>query len=95
MAPSHCYCVEYRPGDFISTMASACMCPTRVTYNRYIFIDRRPQIKKETKKEKVARIAKEKMLASWKTYDEILPNLYKIKQICRPEHRLNHMGRRN
>lgn len=49
--------------------------------------------KVETKKEKQARLAKEKMHASWKTYNEVKPKIFEIKQICKPRHRLNHIPR--
>lgn len=49
----------------------------------------------ETKKQKEARIAKEKMLASWKTINRKTETINIIKQICKPRHRVNHMGFRN
>ncbi len=45
--------------------------------------------RKETKKEKIARIAKEKMHASWKTQDQISSNLFKLKQLCKPQFRIH------
>lgn len=47
-------------------------------------------VKKETKKEKTARIAKEKMYASRHVFDQKTMNLKHIKQICKPRHRLHH-----
>jgi len=44
----------------------------------------------ETKKEKLDRTSKEKMLASWKKYDQKDMNVIKIKQMCKPQHRLNY-----
>ena len=46
--------------------------------------------KVETKKEKLDRVSKEKMLASWKTYNEKTEHIIKIKQICKPQHKLNY-----
>lgn len=42
--------------------------------------------KHETKKEKTKRIAKEKMFASWKTYNQKTEKILDIKQICKPRH---------
>lgn len=42
--------------------------------------------KYETKKEKIKRIAKEKMFASWKTYNQKTEKILDIKQICKPRH---------
>ncbi len=53
-----------------------------------------PEKKKETKKERQKRIAMERMLASWKTFNKKTPTKIEIKQICKPSHRVNHMGRR-
>ena len=49
----------------------------------------------ETKEAKKARIAREKMFASWKTYNDKTMTVKEIKQVCRPQHRVNYMGRRN
>lgn len=43
-------------------------------------------VKKETKKQKIARIAKEKMYASWKTFNDKGRNIIQVKQICKPRH---------
>lgn len=48
----------------------------------------------ETKKEKEDRIAKERMFASWKTYNDKTETIKEIKQICKPRHKINHLGRR-
>ena len=50
--------------------------------------------KVETKKERIKRIAKEKMYASWKTYNDRTVTIKEIKQICKPMHKINHSGRR-
>jgi hypothetical protein len=42
----------------------------------------------ETKKEKADRISKTKMLASWKMYNQKTPTVIKIKQMCKPVHRI-------
>ena len=43
----------------------------------------------ETKKEKLDRISKEKMLASHKIYNQKDMNVIKIKQMCKPQHRIS------
>ncbi len=48
----------------------------------------------ETKQQRIDRIATEKMLASWKTYNEKTRNVKEIKQICKPRHRVRFQGRR-
>lgn len=40
--------------------------------------------KQETKKERIKRIAKEKMLASWKLHNDVTLTIIKIKQYCKP-----------
>lgn len=50
--------------------------------------------KVETKKERIKRIAIEKMHASWKKYNQKTPTTIEIKQICKPIHRIGHMGGR-
>ena len=47
----------------------------------------------ETKEAKKIRIAREKMFASWKVYNDKTITVKEIKQICKPRHRLNHMRR--
>ncbi len=42
----------------------------------------------ETKKEKTDRISKEKMLTSWKVYDQKTLTVIKVKQMCKPVHRI-------
>ena len=46
------------------------------------------QRKTETKKERIKRIAKEKMFASWKTYNQKTESIIEIKQVCKPKHKL-------
>ncbi len=49
----------------------------------------------ETKEQKTKRIAEEKMYASWKIYDQKTPTINKIKQECKPQHRMSYVvGRR-
>jgi len=48
-------------------------------------------LKEETKEERIARIAKKKMLASWDLYNEKSFRIKKVIQICKPKHRLNHI----
>jgi len=54
----------------------------------YYFFAPAYKIKKETKKQRILRIAKEKMLASWKTYNQKTPYVIEIKQLCKPKHKL-------
>jgi len=56
---------------------------------RIIVIDNYSVKKKETKKEKIKRVAKEKMLASWKTYNQKTEKILEVKQICKPRHNIN------
>jgi len=48
----------------------------------------------ETKQKRNARVATEKMLASWDTHNKTTPTIKKVIQICKPRHKVNHMGRR-
>jgi len=52
------------------------------------FVDK-PLVKIESKKAKIKRIAKEKMFASWKVYNQKTTNIIEIKQICKPRHKIN------
>lgn len=45
--------------------------------------------KEETKKEKLDRISRKKMLASWKKYNQKTPSIIKLKEICRPRNRIS------
>ena len=49
--------------------------------------------KTESKKDKIRRIAKAKMFASWKTYDQKNRYVIQVKQLCKPQHRVNHIVR--
>lgn len=52
--------------------------------------------KEETRKEKIARLAKEKMHASWKVRDQREPDkpkVFQLRQICKPRHRVNFIHR--
>lgn len=53
-------------------------------YNNTIQIQ---QIKKETNKEKIQRIAKERMKASWNIHNEKFNNVIEIKQQCNHKHK--------
>jgi hypothetical protein len=48
----------------------------------------------EPKKEKIKRVAKEKMYASWKTIDRKTETINIVKQICKPRHQMAHIGGR-
>jgi len=50
-------------------------------------------VKKETKEQKIKRIAKEKMLASWKSHNEKRDNIIEIKRVCKPIHNINRFKR--
>jgi hypothetical protein len=52
------------------------------------------KIKPETKKERVKRVAKERMYASWNSYNDKTETIKEIKQLCKPRHKVNFMGRR-
>lgn len=50
-----------------------------------------PTTKKvETKKQRIARLAKEKMLASWNMHHQNTPTIIEVIQICKPRH-LNYL----
>lgn len=51
-------------------------------------------VKAETKKEREKRIASEKMLASWKIYNQKTPTIIEVKQICKPQHFIKYDTRR-
>jgi hypothetical protein len=89
MAPSTSYDVTQ-----ISTVGT----PTNQTgfgLSRYVSNYNYVSKKVETKRERIKRVAKERMYASWKTYNDKTETIKEIKQICRPQHKLNHMGRRS
>lgn len=44
-------------------------------------------VKKETKKERIARVAKEKMYASWKMFNQKTLGIIQVKQFAKPRHR--------
>lgn len=48
----------------------------------------------ENKAQRNARIATEKMLASWDMHNKVTPTVKKQIQICKPRHKVNHMGKR-
>ena len=48
----------------------------------------------EPKKEKIKRIAKEKMYASWKTINRKTETINIVKQICKPRHQMRPIGGR-
>jgi len=48
--------------------------------------------KEETKKQRTARIAKEKMLASWDVHNKKSPTVKERIQICKPRHQITSMG---
>ncbi len=54
-------------------------------YHKSIFNDRF-ETKKETKKERIKRIATELMFESWNLHDQITLTIIKIKQYCKPRH---------
>ena len=64
-------------------------------HNDYFDSYRTIKQEEETEKEKIARIAKEKMYASWKTYNDRTTTIKDVKQICKPRHRVNYSGKRN
>lgn len=48
----------------------------------------------ETKKEKLDRTSKEKMLASHRIYDQKDMNVIKLKHDCKPQHRMSYRYKR-
>lgn len=68
----------------IDTRTSTYTC----TGNYYGYSFTFQQKKVESKKDRIARIAKEKMLASHKTYNQKTPTIKHIKQVCKPAHRI-------
>lgn len=52
------------------------------------------KVVEETKKQRTVRVAKEKMLASWKKEQFKTDKIKQVIQVCKPQHRLNHSGRR-
>lgn len=61
---------------------------TRVTSTDIVYANNIGYIQRkvETKKERIKRIAKEKMYASWKTFNQRTPTIIEIIQICKPKH---------
>jgi len=57
---------------------------------RYYYVNNTPKSKQivESKEEKTIRISREKMFASWRIHDEVKVSQIKIKQFCKPKHRL-------
>lgn len=48
--------------------------------------------KHETKKQRIARIAKMKMKASWSLKNERrLMSVYQVIRVCKPQHRIKHL----
>jgi hypothetical protein len=48
----------------------------------------------ETKKQRIERLAREKMFASWKVHNDKTMTIKEVIQICKPQHKLNHSGKR-
>jgi len=44
------------------------------------------QADQETKKDRTKRVAKEKMYASWNTFNNRSPSVRSISQVCKPRH---------
>lgn len=82
---------EYDTGVNITQVFSACDTSATTIYNVGSYYSNQQEFeykKPETKKEKLDRISKTKMLASWKKYDEKTPTVKQIKQMCKPVHRV-------
>ena len=98
MAPSgfHLEITRINLSNFVSTSASSDLTPTRIGgYYSYQTSVNVGAIKKrfvETKKQRIARIAKEKMLASWKKEQFKTDKIKQVIQFCKPQHRVNHSG---
>jgi len=72
--------------SIISTASNWISCSGTNYYQSYEI----PRQIVETKKDKLDRVSKEKMLASWKTYDQKDMNIIKIKQMCKPQHKMSY-----
>lgn len=76
-------------GTFVSTTSSS------FTYYRDRFHTYRhntPTRKVETKKERIKRIATEKMFASWNMHNKKTEHIIEIIQVCKPRHKFNHLN---
>lgn len=94
MAPSSCSDITFPTltGTEISASSHIWQSsnPTDINLSNYYYKISyyTPQRKVETDKERITRISKEKMYASWKVYDEMRKNVLKVRQVCKPQHRL-------
>lgn len=61
-------------------------------WQRSVQVETRP--KPETKKQRIARVAKERMLSSWNKHHDKTMTIKKVIQVCKPNHRINHNGSR-
>lgn len=52
------------------------------------------QQKQETKKERIKRVAAEKMHASWKLHNQKTEKILVVKQICKPRHNIYNFKKR-
>ncbi len=102
MAPSgfHLEITRINLSNFVSTSASSDLTdltPTRIgsyyCYQTSVRVETKKQVV-ETKKQRIARIAKEKMLASWKKEQFKTDKIKQVIQVYKPQHRLNHSGKR-
>jgi hypothetical protein len=88
MAPSH---PTTGYSETTSSYSNGCLtCSTWVSSTGTTKVCQAP----ETKQEKKARIAREKMFASWKLYNLRTVSVKQIKQICKPRHMLSFSGQR-
>jgi len=78
---SNCY-----TGSFSSIISESGV--ITITTNYYQNCEPKREIV-ETKKEKLDRVSKDKMLASHKIYNQKDMNIIKIKQMCKPQHRIS------
>jgi len=61
--------------------------PTRFYYSSVCYqTGNYVPVKRESKKQRIARIAKEKMFASWQLRHEKKPQVFKVIQTCKPRH---------
>lgn len=79
----NCYCCPTP-----TTLSSSIPTYGKWYYANYTHEESKKRVKKETKKEKVARLAKEKMHSSWKTYNEKTFQIKTILQVCKPRHKM-------
>lgn len=87
MAPGY---VEYGPMALTPvTITHVAYAYANTLYNNPRYIPCNP----ESKKDRIKRIAKERMLASRKLFNQKTQSIIQVKQFCKPQHRLGYLKR--